>query len=129
MLYIADSQALGERIRSARKARGWTNQRLAHEAHVAQGTVTRIERGQGAHRDNVEAVLRALNLENMNDYPPGVWTAMVTVGEWLMSMTPDELPGAMLRLGQLVGSPDPLHGATRRERQEIVDAHSDERKQ
>lgn len=36
----------GDRVREQRKAHGWTQTELAERAHVGQGTLSRIERGE-----------------------------------------------------------------------------------
>jgi transcriptional regulator with XRE-family HTH domain len=38
----------GEKVRSARKRRGWTQQRLGNESELSQTTISQMERGDGA---------------------------------------------------------------------------------
>lgn len=39
------SQCFGREVRAARQAKGWTHSRLAQEASLTAGTLSRIERG------------------------------------------------------------------------------------
>ncbi len=42
----ADLQRFGHNVRAARKARGWTQEELAHRTGLATVQVSRIERGR-----------------------------------------------------------------------------------
>lgn len=58
----------GERVRIARESRGWSQERLAHEANVAPNTVGSIELGKKkAWGRNLRAVLDALDLASLED--------------------------------------------------------------
>lgn len=44
----ADLRALGQKVRTARRRRGWTQRELGRRAELAQQTISQIERGDGA---------------------------------------------------------------------------------
>lgn len=52
----------GEIVKSARKARGWTQEELAVRADVSYGTVRRVERGEGTTLDVMTKIANALDL-------------------------------------------------------------------
>jgi len=52
-------EALGQRVRSARDAKGWTQEDLAHESGLAVVQVSRIERG--AREIRLTTLLRLLS--------------------------------------------------------------------
>lgn len=55
---------IGEVVRRARTARGWTMRQLASEAGVGLGTVDRLERGKGSTTAPlIECVLQALGYQ------------------------------------------------------------------
>ena len=56
---------LGERVRAARLARGWTQQQLARRAGLSQGGVSQIERGRRPtpHRRTLARLAEALDLD------------------------------------------------------------------
>lgn len=57
------SDVLGESVRGARKARGWSQTELAHRAGVSRPTIARIEAGQGFSATTLQKVARALDLQ------------------------------------------------------------------
>lgn len=59
---------IGERVRTARKARGWSQERLAKEAGVSPNTVLSIEKGKRqAQSGKLRPVLDALGLAPLTD--------------------------------------------------------------
>ncbi len=63
MTVVRTPKAIGTRIRSARKARGLTQQQLAERAHLTRQTLGRIEDGKHtAEIGKVVSVLTALGL-------------------------------------------------------------------
>lgn len=67
---------LGQQIREARRARGWSQARLGENAGVAENTVLSIEKGNPAQSAKVRAVLDALDL-----VPPATVIALDGVTE------------------------------------------------
>lgn len=54
---------IGQIIRKARKAKGWTLEELAHRVETDSGNLSRLERGlQGASKELLGRVLKALDL-------------------------------------------------------------------
>lgn len=54
---------IGATIRAARKAKGWTLERLAHEAGTDTGNLSRLERDmQGANKELLERILQVLGI-------------------------------------------------------------------
>ena len=54
---------IGQIIRKARKAKGWTLEELAHQVETDSGNLSRLERGlQGASKELLGRVLKALDL-------------------------------------------------------------------
>ncbi|MEW6636978.1 MAG: helix-turn-helix transcriptional regulator [Actinomycetota bacterium] len=67
MAKIKDEAAaeLGRRIRNARRARGWTQERLAGEAGVGRDAVLRLEKGhRNARPSTISRVAGALGLDH-----------------------------------------------------------------
>jgi transcriptional regulator with XRE-family HTH domain len=61
-------QLLAARLRTARKQRGWTQERLARAASIGLSTVRAIEKGEAATAiGNYLAVLWALDLDSSID--------------------------------------------------------------
>ncbi|WP_286920084.1 MULTISPECIES: S24 family peptidase [Pseudomonas] len=55
---------IGQRIRSARKARGLTLEELANQVDTDSGNLSRLERGkQGASQELLSRIMKALNME------------------------------------------------------------------
>jgi transcriptional regulator with XRE-family HTH domain len=50
---------LGDRVRAARSARGWSQDRLARETGLSKQTIQNIEGGARARSDTMEAFTRA----------------------------------------------------------------------
>jgi len=57
------TQRLGERVKDARKARGWSQGGLAEAADVSRATVARIEAGQDISTATLVKVAQALELD------------------------------------------------------------------
>lgn len=55
---------LAARIRSRRKALGWSQEELARQAGVAEGTVARLERGDNVRPGNLFSIRTALGMED-----------------------------------------------------------------
>ena len=56
-------QSVGDRIRQARDARGWSQKRLAEEAGVSENTVLSAEKGRRRTRDEkLRPILEALGM-------------------------------------------------------------------
>ena len=56
-------KTLGEVIRELRKARGWTQEELAHRVGSDAGNISRLERGiQGASESTLRAIAKAFDL-------------------------------------------------------------------
>jgi transcriptional regulator with XRE-family HTH domain len=53
---------VAERIREARKVRGWSQARLAEAAGVSENTVLSMEKGKNAQEGKLRAVLDALGI-------------------------------------------------------------------
>lgn len=63
-------QEMGRTITRLRKAQGWTQPELAHEAHVSVGTISRLENGKHEGRmQTVRAVAQALGVETQDLLP------------------------------------------------------------
>ena len=61
-------KALGERVRDVRKARGWSQERLAEEAGVTPNTVLAIEKGtRQTQPGKLTRVLTTLGMETPPD--------------------------------------------------------------
>jgi transcriptional regulator with XRE-family HTH domain len=60
----AQLRDLSARIKRLRKARGWSAERLAHEANMSSKTVSRLEKGQTAepHDDTFQKLAIALGV-------------------------------------------------------------------
>lgn len=69
-----DFKAIGERVRTLRHELGWSQEQLAEEAGVAQGTLSRIENGHVDMRlVTLGFVAKALNIpvtELLGSKPP-----------------------------------------------------------
>lgn len=72
---------LGERVRSLREARAWTQEHLADAAGVSLRTVQRLEAGQGFASETALAVAAALNVDVKLLLEPGE-------GSWLWPQVP-----------------------------------------
>lgn len=57
---LAAHGTVGARIREARLAQGWNQERLAEKAGIGWRTVRRIEAGEGFHFDTLVAIAEAL---------------------------------------------------------------------
>lgn len=94
----------GERIRTAREARGWTQKDLAEAAGVAPNTVGSIERGERSQAGKLTAVRNALNLDSIaarqakEGYPPDVEIVRDALGLWLMRYPEQERPERVARV-------------------------------
>lgn len=64
------TQRLGERVKDARRARGWSQGDLAAAADVSRATVARIEAGQDISTVTLVKVAQALEL-GVALLPPG----------------------------------------------------------
>lgn len=53
---------IGERIRSERKKRKWSQERLAREADVTQGLISQIENGTNVSSKHLTTIARALDV-------------------------------------------------------------------
>lgn len=54
---------IGQIIRNARKAKGWTLEELAHQVETDTGNLSRLERGkQGASKELLSRILKALDI-------------------------------------------------------------------
>jgi transcriptional regulator with XRE-family HTH domain len=56
------THTIGEQIRAARDARGWTTTRLAEEAGVSIGLISKIENDGGARNESIQKVAAVLGL-------------------------------------------------------------------
>lgn len=61
---------LGERLKAARTARGWSYDKLARMAEVAKGTVVEIERGRSPRIDTLRRIADALGVSLDDLCPP-----------------------------------------------------------
>jgi transcriptional regulator with XRE-family HTH domain len=91
---------MGERIRAARKARGWNAARLAQEAGVAPNTLSNIERGLGYQDGKLAAVMEALGMDPLAppagpDYPADVELARAWLGAYLVALPAKDRQAAM----------------------------------
>lgn len=65
---MTELRKVGDRIRDARLARGWSQARLAREAGVSENTVLNAETGKRKTQgEKVEAILDALGLASPSD--------------------------------------------------------------
>ena len=62
---VAAHPALGEIIRSARTARGWSREDLASAAHITRNFVLNIERGDNVSIDVLQRVAAALSIQEL----------------------------------------------------------------
>lgn len=86
---------IGARIRSARKARGWSQERLAQEAGVSPGTVSSVEAGNKVRPGNLFSIRTALDItndepRNHSDLPSSVQTTLDAVKKWLLAQEDDQ---------------------------------------
>ena len=98
-----------ERVKSARRQQGWSQERLAEEARVAPNTVGALERGATIRDNNRARILRALDLvpadETWRDgLPPDVLLVVEVVGMWLAELPEAERPAAAYRLMRHLGA-------------------------
>ncbi len=87
--------AFGERIRAARKARGWTQRRLAEEAKLSQPFVSAVERGRVGRTAQVDALLRVLGLDPegpAREEPEPDHAAIDAALQWNAPLPPLNLP-------------------------------------
>lgn len=88
-------------VRRSRKAREWTQTRLAMEARVAPGTVNSIENGRRVRPGSLRAVMGALDIPVPSEPQPadgGIKLAMDLVRQWLTSMDESERAPAIQEL-------------------------------
>jgi transcriptional regulator with XRE-family HTH domain len=88
-------EQIGERVRLARKARGWNAATLAQKAGVAPNTLSNIERGLGYQDGSLRKVMDVLKLDPLApppslDYPADVELARAWVGAHLVAQSPEE---------------------------------------
>lgn len=54
------TKGVGQEIRNARHALGWSQEELAHHANVSRPTIARVETGQNISTGTLEKVAKAL---------------------------------------------------------------------
>ncbi|MCU9949833.1 LexA family protein [Pseudomonas sp. PDM13] len=63
---------IGQTIRKARKAKGWTLEELAHRVGTDTGNLSRLERGQqGARQDLLQKIIKELDITIGAEGPAG----------------------------------------------------------
>jgi transcriptional regulator with XRE-family HTH domain len=97
---------LGERVRTLREARAWTQEHLADAAGVSLRTVQRLEAGQGFASETALAVAAALNVdvrELLDTADGGNWL-WPDVPLWLKLLVPAllSLPAAVWLITKLL---------------------------
>jgi len=58
-----DYNIIGERIRAARKNKGWSQERLSEEVDVAAVYISRIERGEQVNLNRLAQISRVLGVQ------------------------------------------------------------------
>lgn len=92
---------IGSVVRARRKARGWTQQRLADAAHLSLRTITNVEAGKHVDDATLVDVCQVLDIDpdtlegttrTLEDvwmqYPPDVQVLLNVLGGWLMALPP-----------------------------------------
>lgn len=59
---IIDYNLIGERIRKARKKKGWTQEKLSEEIDVAVAFISRVERGEQINLKRLAQIGQALDI-------------------------------------------------------------------
>lgn len=101
--------SIAGQVRSARRARGWTQDELGKRSTVAPGTVGRIEKGLNVRQGSLRAVLDALGLEALaerqREPDDGIKTALEIVEQYLAAIEDkDERHAAIMDLARFVTS-------------------------
>ncbi len=98
---IEQTQELVAQIRRARKARGWSQAKLAEEAGLAPNTVMRLESGERVRPGSLTAALSALGIEHLSDaavapslLPSSVQLVLEVTERWIMSLPADQVDDA-----------------------------------
>lgn len=58
-----DARYIGNNVRTARNARGWTQTQLAEQAGISRATIARIERGSHISTATLEKIVAALGVQ------------------------------------------------------------------
>lgn len=99
---------IGDRVRAARKARGWAIADLAKHAGVAPNTANNVELGRSVRAGNLRAVLDAVEIPPIAateapDEDEGVQLALDLVAQWLRAIDdPTERTSAVHELTRWV---------------------------
>lgn len=91
---------LVDRVRDARKERGWTQAKMAEQAGVSLRTYQNFENRVGSPQGgNLRAILRAVGIDATNEdtaeatresWPPDLRVILDTLGAYLATMTVEE---------------------------------------
>jgi len=98
---MSASWAVGQRIRAARLAKGWTQQDLADHSGIARANIARMEAGRHAPRvETIKVVAQALSLAmadmfKVSSYSPTAedkdW-ADAGVSDWSAALAKEDQP-------------------------------------
>lgn len=98
---IEQTRELTNQLRRERKARGWSQARLAEEAGLAPNTVSRLEAGEKVRPGSLTAALAALGIEHLSDtvvsreeMADSVRLVMEITERWITSLPVDEVDQA-----------------------------------
>ena len=98
---IEQTRELTNQLRRERKARGWSQARLAEEAGLAPNTVSRLEAGEKVRPGSLTAALAALGIEHLSDTPvprqemaDSVKLVLEITEQWVRSLPADEVDQA-----------------------------------
>lgn len=98
---IEQTQELTNQLRRARKARGWSQSRLAEEAGLAPNTVSRLEAGEKVRPGSLTAALAALGINHLSDTPvareemaDSVKLVMEITERWITALPSDQVDQA-----------------------------------
>lgn len=101
-----ESQAMGTKVRGARKARGWTLVDLAERAGVAPNTANAVELGRKVRPGNLRAVLEAVDVlperPDPTDIDGEVRLAQHLIQSWLEALPQERRVEAVQDLAKFV---------------------------
>lgn len=94
------AEDLVERVRSARKSRGWTQRQMAEQAGVSLRTYQNFENRAGTPQGaNLRAILKAVEIDTIGEdtaeatrdaWPPDIRVYLDVIGAFLSTMSEEE---------------------------------------